>query len=626
MKAVVPSEEIGSALASLPDAPGIYMFKDAADEIIYIGKALSLRSRVRSYWNSNSWHERPKLAVMMPRVKSLETILTNSEKEALILEATLIRQRRPRYNVALKDDKRYPWLAITYDESFPRLIMVRDPAQFRKQNPHSRVFGPYVEAGAMWETVRVLRKVFPMRQRKKPLFKDRPCMNFYIGLCLGPCQNLVKEEFYDRMVQQVEMFLAGRQREVVLQLKQEMEQASQKLDFEQAGKIRDRLRALETVIERQQVFFEDHKVSEDVVAEVHNERLICVCLLRIREGKLVSSEAVTLPLVEKTSSTEAFQTFVDQYYTACEDIALPHELLLQHEIEDTHALSDVLLQRAGKQVKVNVPRRGRKLDLIEMARKNAQAALDKQIHDNLVNDQKTISLLENLKQELELNTLPRRIECFDISNIQGTNNVASMVVFEDGKPKKSDYRRFKVKSVEGLANDFASMKEVVGRRYKRLLEDGKSLPDLIIIDGGKGQLNAALEALNEAGVASQNIFGLAKKQEELYYPGRSSPLLLPRRSQALFLLQAIRDEAHRFAITFHRQLRAKHALVSGLDSLPGIGKARRKLLLDHFGSFSQLKEASQDEIEKVTGIPKNVAAAIYAALHKETVTETPESI
>jgi len=479
------------------------------------------------------------------------------------------------------------------------------------------VFGPYVEAGQMWETVRVLRKVFPMRQRKKPLFKDRPCMNFHIGLCLGPCQNLVNEPVYDRIVQQVEMFLSGRQREVVAQLKQEMEQASQNLEFEQAAKIRDRLAALETVIEKQQVCVDDPKINEDYIAEAHNERVISICMLKLREGKLISSESVTLPLVEKTSRDEAFQSFADQYYTACEDIALPSEVILQHPLEDTNALCDLLSQRAGKQVKVNVPQRGRKVSLIELAEKNARQTLEKQTHEEALNKRQVDALLGNLQQELDLTVLPRRIECFDISNIQGTSNVASMVVFENGKAKKSDYRHFKIKSVEGEANDFASMKEVVGRRYRRLLEEQKPLPDLIIIDGGKGQLNAAMEALTELSITDQNIFGLAKKQEELYYPGRSKPILLPRRSEALFLLQRVRDEAHRFAVTFHRKVRAKRVLTSSLDTIPGIGKSRRKLLLDHFGSFDQLKAAELSDLEAVPGLPKNVAATIYAALHQQ---------
>jgi excinuclease ABC subunit C len=616
VKTFAPTEELARQLASLPDSPGVYIFKDSADEIIYIGKALSLRSRVRSYWNvSSSWAERPKLAVMMPKVAGIETILTNSEKEALLVEATLVRQRMPRYNVYLKDDKRYPWLAIAYDEPFPRLIMVRDPSKYRKEHSKARVFGPYVETGMMWETVRVLRKVFPMRQRKTPLFKDRPCMNYSIGLCLGPCQNLVEEGFYNRMVHQVELFLSGRQSEVIAQLRKDMEEASSKLEFEQAAKIRNRIYALETVIERQQVFFQDQQVSQDVIAEAHTDKYICISLLRIREGKLVSSESFTLPLVERTEPMEAFQSFVDQYYAACEDINVPREVIVQHSLEDMTPLSELLAQKARRQVKLHTPRRGGKTDLVEMAEKNAMQALQKQVSDQEQADAQTLALMTRLQEELRISRLPRRIECFDISNIQGTDNVASMVVFENALSKKSDYRLFKIRSVEGEANDFASMKEVVTRRYRRIVEDQKQMPDLIIIDGGKGQLNAAMEALTALGVQDQPIVGLAKKQEEVYFPGKADPALLPRRAEALHLLQRVRDEAHRFAVTYHRKLRAKRSLKSQIDDLPGIGKARRKMLLDHFGSFDGLKNATVEDLLAVPGLPKNLARTIWSKLH-----------
>ncbi|PWT97367.1 MAG: excinuclease ABC subunit C [Candidatus Melainabacteria bacterium] len=610
-------EEIERKLASLPDSPGVYLFRSDLGENIYIGKALNLRNRVRSYWNEAAWRERPKLAVMMPKVKDLEVILTNSEKEALLLEATLVRQHMPRYNVHLKDDRRYPWLAIEYGVAFPRLIMVRDPVRYRKENARARIFGPYVETGMMWQTVRVLRKVFPMRQRKRPLFRDRPCMNFHLGLCLGPCQKLVEEPIYDRMVKQVEMFLAGRQDEVVAQLRQDMKSASDGLQYEQAAKIRDRLAALETVIQKQQVLFQNQRVSQDVIAQAHTQRLISICLMKVREGKLISSEVVNLALVDKTNWEEAFQSFLDQYYTSCEDIAVPREVLLEHPVEDCEALQDLLTSKSNTSVKILVPQRGDKLNMVQMAAKNAQSSLEKETEEQLHEDAKADYLLNQLKEELQVANLPRRIECFDISNIQGSDNVASMVVFENAKAKKSDYRLFKIQTVEGAPDDFASMKEVVSRRYGRLLESNKPFPDLVIIDGGKGQLNAACEALNELGVSDQPILGLAKKQEEIYLPGRSDPLLLSRRSQSLLLLQRVRDEAHRFAITFHRKRRAKRSLLSGFDLLAGIGKARRKILLDHFGSFEKFKEATLEEIEAVPNIPKNVAAKVYTSLHEQ---------
>lgn len=616
------SDELKLQLSMLADQPGVYLFKDSSNSIVYIGKALSLKSRVKSYWNQASWRERPKLYVMMPKVSRIDTILTHSEKEALLLEATLIRQHMPKYNIALKDDRRYPWLAITYDVPFPRLIMVRDPVSYRKTHPRNKVFGPYVETGQMWETVRVLRKVFPMRQRKKPLFKDRPCMNYYIGLCLAPCRNLVEEQVYDAMVKQVELFLSGRQTEVVQQLTQEMQSASEELEFEQAAKIRDRLKALETVIEKQQVFFESRKVSSDVIAEAHTEKMLAACIMRVREGKLVSSETVCLPLTDKTGWDEAFQSFVDQYYAQCEDVYVPGEVLVQHELEDVNALQELLSAKAQRIVKLAVPQRGGpKMNLIEMARKNAQQNLELEISTiDEDADGRTESVLTRLKEELGISHLPKRIECFDISNISGTDNVASMVVFERGMPKKSDYRTFKIKSVEGEPNDFASMKEVVGRRYSRILEEGRAFPDLIIIDGGKGQLGAALEALSELvprglDMKQFDIVGLAKRHEEVFFPHRSDPVLLSRRSEALFLLQRVRNEAHRFAVTFHRKRRAKRSLKSELDDLKGVGQARRKLLLNHFGTMSKIRQASLEDLEKVVGLPKNVAASIYNTLH-----------
>jgi excinuclease ABC subunit C len=636
--------ELELQLSSLPDAPGVYFFKDAQGETVYIGKAAKLKTRVRSYWNGNTWLERPKLAVMMPKVHSLNTIITNSEKEALLLEATLIRKHMPRFNVSLKDDRRYPWLAITYDEPFPRLVMIRDPIKFRQTHKRARVFGPYVEAGAMWETVRVLRKVFPLRQRAKPLFKDRPCMNYYIGLCLGPCQKLVAEPEYDHLVKQVEMFLAGRQSEVLRELERDMLQASREMRFEDAAKSRDRIAILKGVIERQQVFFESQKVNQDIVAQAGNNRSVSIALLRIREGKLISSESMILPLHDKTTVLEAYSSFVDQYYTTCDDINLPREILLAHEVEDMEVLSDYLSSRLQTKVKLVVPQKGEKLRLIEMAGKNAQHTLDQEAAQYERKQEENADLLL-LKAELDLKNIPHRIECFDISNIQGTDNVASMVVLEEGLAKKSDYRQYKVKSIEGKANDFASMKEVVYRRYLRLQNENKPLPDLIIIDGGKGQLAAAVEALSQletdtisgddttsaaddtsiSAVEPDNaiksplnlvdIIGLAKQQEEVYKPGGSRPYLLPRNSPALHILQRARDEAHRFALTFHRKLRAKRSIVSNFDKLPSVGKARRKALLDFFGSYSKLEEASLDEIKSVPGLPRPLAEKIWQALH-----------
>lgn len=611
-----PTEAVAQQLSGLPDSPGVYIFRDFQTEIIYIGKALSLRSRVRSYWSATNWIGRPKLAVLVPRIGSIETIVTNSEKEALLLEATLVRQHMPRYNVNLKDDKRYPWLALTYHEPFPRLIMIRDPHKYKKEHPKDKIFGPYVETGLMWETVRILRKVFPMRQRRTPLFKDRPCMNFDIGLCLGPCQKLVEEDFYMHMVQQVELFLSGSQSKAISEMEREMSVASDAMRYEEAARIRDRIVALKSVMQRQQVMFQDKTICLDVIAQAHTDKNITICLMRIREGKLVGSEIFDLPLIDKTSFDEAYQSFIEQYFTECEAVSIPREVLLQHKIEDEEVLAQMLSLRADRVVKVSVPVRGDKLRMIELAQKNASHALEQQLRDQESASAACLELLTKLQEELQLSRPPVRIECFDISHFQGTDQVASMVCFENGKSKKSDYRTFKIKTVEDGPDDFASMREVVGRRYKRLKEENKPLPDLIIIDGGKGQLNAALDALRELELVGQmDIIGLAKRQEEVFKPGRSDPFLLSRRSEALLLLQRTRDEAHRFAVTFHRKLRAKRSLMSGFDELPNVGEARRRLLMMKFGTFERLKQASLDELKSVPKIPEKVALSIYAHLH-----------
>jgi excinuclease ABC subunit C len=374
------------------------------------------------------------------------------------------------------------------------------------------------------------------------------------------------------------------------------------------------------MIEKQQVFVASEKVSQDALGCAYSSKLIAICRMQIREGKLISSEVITLPLSDKTAAKEAWQSFIDQYYTNCDDLAIPKEILLELDIEDTDALSEVLSERTNYSVTISVPKRGDKLKLINLAKKNAEAFLEQEmrklIPDNTKIDSQQLNMLEELKTELNLPKLPHRIECFDISNIQATDNVASMVVFENGLPKKSDYRLFKVKAIEGTANDFASMKEVVGRRYLRLLTEQKPFADLIIIDGGRGQLNAALEALHELQIKDQPIIGLAKKQEEIYFPNKERPVLLSRYSKALHLLQAARNEAHRFAITFHRKKRAKRVLKSKFDDLPGIGPNRRKALINHFGSYDAFKNGSAQDIAKVPGFSMKSAQKLLDALHK----------
>ena len=610
MSEIIFNDEILNKVSNLPSSCGVYIFKNINNEIIYIGKAVNLRSRVRSYFNINSWQDRPKLNVMIPKTHSFEIILTATEKEALLLEATLIRTHKPKYNVTLKDDKKYPWLAISYGENFPRLVMTRYPLNFRKSFPKAKIFGPFVNQGNMWETVKILRKVFPLRQRPKPLFKDRPCLNYHIGLCLAPCQNLVSTENYQKILHELEMFLSGKQNEVINNFKQEMESLAQSLEFETAAKIRDRYHLLQSITQKQSVIFEDSKINLDIFGEYHNDELIVICFMQVRSGKLIQCENIPLNLKERTLFQEAFNTFIDQYYSCCEDNCIPKEILLQHEIEDESALEELLVAKSQAKIKIYTPISGIRQELIKMAVNNARQNFEQTISSQEI----TIphDSLKALQIELSLTKIPYRMECFDISNIQGVDNVASMVVFENGQAKKSEYRRFKIKSVEGSPNDFASMKEVITRRYAKA-----NLPDLIVIDGGRGQLNSALEALTELNLATFTIVGLAKRQEEIYFPNVDQPHLLTRNSSALYLMQRIRDEAHRFAITYHRQLRAKRVAKSQLSVLAGIGPKRTKILLDASGSLDNLKKSNLEDLAKVKGISIKIAEKLYNQLQRE---------
>ncbi len=604
------NEALLEKVGNLPNSCGVYIFKDVNNEIIYIGKAVNLRNRVRSYFNTSNWVDRPKLTVMVPKACNLEIILTNSEKEALLLEATLIRSHKPLYNVTLKDDKKYPWLAISYGENFPRLVMTRFPLNFRKSYPKAKIFGPYVAQGDMWEMVKILRKVFPLRQRPKPLFKDRPCLNYHIGLCLAPCQNMVETDTYQKILNELELFLSGRQSEVVNNLKKEMETLSSNHEFEAAAKIRDKYFLLQSLTQKQRVIFEDTSVNQDIFAEYHNDDLIVICFMQVREGKLIQCESIPVTLKEKTLYCEAYNAFIDQYYSCCEDNCVPKEVLLQHSLEDIEAVSQLLNNKSQKKIKIFTPVSGIRHELIKMAINNAKQSFEDELASAKI-DTIDDSLIQ-LKSELNLSILPYRIECFDISNIQGVDNVASMVVFENGKTKKADYRRFKIKGVEGSPNDFASMQEVVLRRYSKA-----KLPDLIVIDGGRGQLNAALKALDELNINSVNIVGLAKRQEEIYFPNIEMPHLLTRQSKALHLMQQVRDEAHRFAITYHRLLRSKRVAKSQLSQLAQIGTKRTKILLDALGSLDNIKNTTVSDVAKIKGISLQLAQKIYNQLHSD---------
>lgn len=608
-------------LKNIPTSSGIYMMLDKKGSVIYIGKALNLKTRVRSYFNEKSWSERPKLHFMMPKVKEVKTFITRSEKEALILEANLVNKHQPKYNVLLKDDKKFPWLMITYDEKYPRVLPIRDVLGFKKKYPKTKnkFFGPYSDSGAMWETYKILKEGFQLRLRRKPLFKDRPCMNYHIGLCSGPCQNLISDNDYMSIANQVEDFLLGKYDAVLKNLKKQMSEASEALHYEKAAKFRDVINKINNVLEKQIVVSDDHKLSQDIFACDFNEKDMVLEVLLVREGKVIAVESFPLSIPKDTDYVEAFSEGIKRYYSRVDNVNIPNEIITQFELKEKEQIEEWL------SASVICPKKGRKLELIEMARQNARLSLQKIILSKIndvdletleVDGVSTISLLSDLQKELVLKNCPRRIECFDISHLGGTGTVASMVVFIDGKPAKSEYRKFKIKSLPtGKIDDFSSMKEVISRRYFNKEMD---LPNLIMIDGGKGQLSSAKESLEKVDVDLNKIdlISIAKKLEEVYKPGLKDPIRLERKSKLLFLIQRIRDEAHRFAITFQRDTRAKNAFESELEKIEGLGKAKIKRLMNHFGSEKSIKESTLEDFAKALGQKEENIKSLWEFIKK----------
>jgi excinuclease ABC subunit C len=600
-------------IVSFPERPGVYIMKDKRGKVIYVGKAVSLKHRVRSYFQSSK-NLPVKVASMVPRIEDIEYIVTDSEVEALILECNLIKFHRPKYNILLRDDKQYPYIKITLNEKFPRLLVVR-----RVKKDGARYFGPYANAGAMREAIDVIRKIFPIRSCKKDLsqvpIKERPCLNFHIKRCLAPCQANISENDYNDIIRNIIMFLEGKQQTLIDRLREKMEKAAENLDFEWAQVLRNQILALEKVLEKQKIVSAD-MADKDVIAMARGLDIVCVQVFFVREGKLVEREPFILKNTEGVERKEILSTFIKQFYDNASFI--PREIIVDEEIEDLPVIEEWLTKKKGSKVNIIIPRRGEKRKLADMVAENARDFLD---HKESIEDRermKNKKAMEELKTYLNLEDLPRRIEAFDISNTQGTELVASMVVFEEGSPKKEDYRKFKIKTVEG-PNDFESMKEAVSRRFKRALEGDekfKDLPDLLLIDGGKGQLKYAREALRELNLEYIPTIGLAKEFEHIFVEGKDDPIILPRNSEALYLVQRVRDEAHRFAITFHRKLRDKRNLHSVLEDIPGIGKVRRVALLNALGSIDNIKRASTEELSQVPGMNKKAAEAVYNHFHK----------
>ena len=591
-------------LESLPAKPGVYQFKSAEGKVVYVGKAQNLRSRVRQYFQQSRAFD-PKLDALVSKIADVELMVTDSEVEALILEANLVKKLKPRYNVSLKDDKSYPYIVIT-NEPFPRVFVTR-----RIVRDGSRYFGPYTDVKTMRFALKTVRDIFMIRSCNYDLTpesiekgKFKLCLDYHIKKCEGPCEGLVTAEHYNAMIDRVAKVLRGRTDDVVQSLQGEMDGLSSELRFEDAARVRDRFRALSVYGERQKVV-DVKQVDRDIIAVASKGDDASGVIFKVRDGKVLGSHHYYLSNVEGKDEGEVLESLLERYYLEHEDI--PAEISLSAEIASVDVVQSWLHEKRGDAVALEVPKAGDKAKLLFMVKKNAEFLLEELELQKMKRGEFVPHSVKALQRDLRLTAPPRRIECFDISNIQGSDAVASMVVFVDAKPKKSEYRKFKIRTVSG-PDDFASMREVVERRYSRLVEEQGALPDLIMVDGGKGQLSSAIEVLQTLNLTTVPIIGLAKRLEEVFMPNVSEPLTLPRTSSGLRLLQQIRDEAHRFAIEYHRKLRSKRILKTELDLIKGVGKKRATELLEAFGSVQGVKFATEEQIAEIVG--SKVAAEI----------------
>jgi excinuclease ABC subunit C len=605
---------LADQLARVPDRPGVYLFRDGKRQVIYVGKAASLRSRVRSYFQEARGRD-PKTDALVAQVGDLEYIVTDNELEAFILESNLVKKHRPRYNIVLRDDKHYPFLRLTTNEDFPRLVVAR-----RVQKDGAAYFGPFYPATAMRETLRLVRQLFPLRTCRIKIDGrlERPCLQYFIHRCHAPCTGWETREGYAQTVRAVERFLQGRDDDLAAQLTREMEQAAEEMKFERAARLRDRIQALHAVRERQKIISTE-PVDQDVMGLARQGADACVQLFLVRQGRLTGSESFLFDRVPGTDG-EVLSAFVRQFYARTVEPA--PELLLSEDIPDALLTAEWLRQRRGGRVELSAPQRGKKRELVALAEQNAILALQNHL---VARESRPQAALEDLRQTLGLPDLPHRIEAFDISTIQGSDTVASLVVWQDGEMRKDEYKRFKIRSVEGT-DDFASMRETVTRRYARALEVGTTLPDLILLDGGRGQLAAGMKALADLGLDYLPIAALAKRAEEVYTPDRIHPLVLDFASPGLRALQKIRDEAHRFAITYHKRLRTRRTLVSVLDQIPGVGPTLRTNLLKSLGSARAVRDASVAQLAAVPKVKPKLAQRIYDFFHPAPAATEPAPV
>ncbi len=610
-----------SRLKEIPQEPGVYFMKDETDQILYIGKSKSLRSRVRSYFRDAAHHHSPRIATMVGKVAEIEFIVTDTEAEALALEANLIKQHQPHFNVLLKDDKKYPYLCITWSEDYPRIFITRQ----RRKNAKNRYYGPYVDTGLLRRTLQIAKRIFPLRQRRQPLFKDRPCLNYSIGQCPGVCQQLVTPEDYHKIVQRVAMVFQGRSHELIDILTAQMEQAAENLDFEKAAIIRDQLKGLETLSANQKVALPDDTISRDAIALSADDQHACVQLFQVRAGRLVGRLGFVADAQSGTPG-EILQRVLEEHYRLVDPVEIPAEILAQHALPEGDMLAEFLSEQKGRKVAIETPQRQMKAELVEMVERNAQYELARTQRFTDRNNQ----AIQDLAELADLPGPPKRIEGYDISHIQGSDAVASQVVFVDGLPAKQHYRHYKIKNptvTSGHSDDFASMAEVVRRRFRRYAEDSDlqrvgnpDWPDLVMIDGGKGQLSAVVAQLEEMNLLGElRVVSLAKRHEEIFLPNEKVSLETTADQPGVQLLRRLRDEAHRFAVSFHRKQRTDRMRRSRLEDIPGLGHHRRKQLLASFRSIDYIREASPQQLTTVDGIGPQLAQQIYEYFHPSAV-------
>ncbi|HEY9692133.1 MAG TPA: excinuclease ABC subunit UvrC [Oculatellaceae cyanobacterium] len=649
-------EHLEKRLKEIPSEPGVYFMRDKSDRILYIGKSKKLRSRVRSYFR-DSQSLSPRIAMMVRQVAEIEFIVTDTESEALALEANLVKQHQPYFNVLLKDDKKYPYVLITWSEAYPRIFITRNRRLAKEKDKY---YGPYVDSGLLRRTLHIVKRLFPLRQRPQPLFKDRPCLNYDLGRCPGVCQQLISPEDYRKTIQKIAMVFQGRNSELVDVLTAQMEKAAEDLNFEQAARIRDQIGGLKSLTADQKVSLPNDTVSRDAIALAADEKHACIQLFQIRAGKLVGrlgfvAEVPAFQGLQTTPSPNSgnteqqpplsidgeklggmglpeggflgaiLQRVLEEHYQNAESVEIPSEILVQHELPDGEMLGEFLTERKGRKVSIIAPQRQTKAELIEMVERNAEYELARM---QKLGDRNT-EATQDLADILDLAELPRRIEGYDISHIQGSNAVASQVVFIDGLPAKQHYRHYKIRNPEvkiGHSDDFASLAEVISRRFRKYAEDPQlprvgnpDFPDLIMIDGGKGQLSSVVAILQEMNLLEDlRVVSLAKQREEIFLPGESLPLETNAEQPGVQLLRRLRDEAHRFAVTFHRQQRSDKLKRSRLDEIPGLGFNRQKQLLAHFRSIDYIREASPEQLAKAPGIGSHLAQEIYNYFHPST--------